>query len=167
MWSTLKNRMGSKPPLIKIGNRGKGVSNILFFLPSEKEFAPIAAHFIKHGSKDIQTVFVLHESGLPFYSNQVTQNMITFSDKDLNQFGLIRSEQLLDRIRSKRFDALVDLNRNLDQTLSLLALELDIPMKIGFQSPLAENLYTMVIEPSPNGFLESSYETIERLLGLA
>ncbi|MGY8788652.1 MAG: hypothetical protein ACKVH5_10220 [Fidelibacterota bacterium] len=39
-------------------------------------------------------------------------------------------------------------------------------MKIGFQSPIADQLYTLVIEPSPSGFLEKSYETIERLLGL-
>ena len=45
-------------------------------------------------------------------------------------------------------------------------MELDIPIKIGFQSPLADKLYTLVIQRSSTGFLEKNYETIERILGL-
>jgi hypothetical protein len=43
---------------------------------------------------------------------------------------------------------------------------LDIPVKVGFQSPLSDRLYSMVIEPSQTGFLEKNYETIEKVLGL-
>ena len=61
---------------------------------------------------------------------------------------------------------MVDLNQSNEQTLSLLSMELDIPIKIGFQSPLADKLYTLVIQRSSTGFLEKNYETIERILGL-
>jgi ADP-heptose:LPS heptosyltransferase len=110
--------------------------------------------------------YIVHEDGAHFYSEQLKQNLITFSDEDLNKFGFINSSKILDQIKSFQYDALVDLNQSMDQPLSLLALELDISMKIGFQSPIADQLYTLVIEPSPSGFLEKSYETIERLLGL-
>ena len=37
--------------LIKISSSGKGVNNILFFLPSEKNLAQVVSHFIKKHSK--------------------------------------------------------------------------------------------------------------------
>lgn len=166
-WLKLKKRMSTNLPLIKIGQGGRGASKILFLLPSEKEYAPIAAHFVKQQTTDKEFHFVLHESGLPFYSNQVKENLVTYSDEDLNILGLIQSKPILDRINPIKFDAVVDLNRNLNQTLSFLVLDLDIPLKIGFQSPVADQLFTMVIEPASDGFLEKSFDTIERILGLA
>ena len=167
-WYRLKGKRNTHHPLIKIGKKGKGISSILFLLPSEKAYAPIAAHFIKKDEEamDKKMGFVVHENGSHYYLEHLKQNMITFSDNDLNKFGLINSPAILDRIKSFQYDAMVDLNQTLDQPLSLLALELDIPMKIGFQSPIADQLYTLVIQPTPNGFLEKNYETIERLLGL-
>jgi ADP-heptose:LPS heptosyltransferase len=84
----------------------------------------------------------------------------------MNWLGAIKSESVLDRIKSFQYDAMVDLNQSNEQTLSLLSMELDIPIKIGFQSPLADKLYTLVIQRSSTGFLEKNYETIERILGL-
>ena len=84
----------------------------------------------------------------------------------MNWLGAIKSESVLDRIKSFQYDAMVDLNQSNEQTLSLLSMELDIPIKIGFQSPLADKLYTLVIQRSSTGFLEKNYETIERVLGL-
>ena len=84
----------------------------------------------------------------------------------MNWLGAIVSESVLDRIKSIQYDAMVDLNQSDEQTLSLLSLELDIPVKIGFQSSLSDKLYTLVIQRSTTRFLESNYETIERILGL-
>ena len=36
----------------RISSNSKGVNNILFFLPAEKEFAQISAHFIKPNYKN-------------------------------------------------------------------------------------------------------------------
>ena len=168
LWWHAMSKQQTDKPLIKIGKEGTGVSSILFFLPSEKSYAPIAAYFVKKDQDvpDKKMEYIVHEDGAHFYSEQLKQNLITFSDEDLNKFGFINSPKILDRIKSFQYDALVDLNQSMDQPLSLLALELDISMKIGFQSPIADQLYTLVIEPSPSGFLEKSYETIERLLGL-
>ena len=170
LWWTILFRGGKKEQsIVTIKKKGRGAANILFLLPSEKEHARIAAHFVKRDLDDYsrQIRYVVHKDGLQFYSKQLKPNMITFDDEDLNWLGGLKSESVLDRIKSLDYDALVDLNQSEDQTLSLVTMELDIPIKIGFQSPFADKLYTLVIQRSPRGFLEHNYETIERLLGLA
>ena len=167
-WKIIFRRKNNQSELVKIGEDGQGVATILFLLPAEKEYAQIAGYFVKEDFDNQlrQIHYVVHKNGLRFYPDQLKPNIITFNDKDLNFLGELVSKSILDRIRSIEYDALVDLNQSLDQTLSLLSLELDIPVKIGFQSPISDKLYTLEIQKSTKGFLEQTYETIERLLGL-
>ena len=167
-WYTLMRRKYNHEHVIKIGKKGRGASKILFLLPTEKEHAQIAAHFVKRNFVDetLQIRYVVHQEGIQYYSDQLKPDIITFSNDDMNWLGAIVSESVLDRIKSIRYDAMVDLNQSDEQTLSLLSMELDIPVKIGFQSPLSDKLYTLVIQPSTTGFLETNYETIERILGI-
>ena len=44
-------------------------------------------------------------------------------------------------------------------------MRLDIPIKVGFSSPISNYLYTVVLDPSENSFLEDNYITIEKILG--
>ena len=167
-WYTLLRRKYNQGHVIKIGKKGRGASKILFLLPAEKEHAQIASHFVKRDFVDdtLQVRYVVHQDGIQYYSDQLKPDIISFSNDDMNWFGTIVSESVLDRIKSIRYDAMVDLNQSDEQTLSLLSMELDIPVKIGFQSPLSDKLYTLVIQPSTTGFLETNYETIERILGI-
>ena len=48
----------------------------------------------------------------------------------------------------------------------MLAFELDMPLKIGFNSLIANKTYTITLERKDNGFLENNFQLIERLLGL-
>ena len=167
-WYTLLRRKFNHERVIKIGKKGQGASKILFLLPAEKEHAQIASHFVKRDFVDdnLQVRYVLHQEGIQYYSDQLKPDIISFSNDDMNWLGAIVSESVLDPIKSIRYDAMVDLNQSDEQTLSLLSMELDIPVKIGFQSPLSDKLYTLVIQRSTTGFLETNYETIERILGL-
>ena len=167
-WYTLLRRKFNHERVIKIGKKGRGASKILFLLPAEKEHAQIASHFVKRDFVDdtLQVRYVVHQEGIQYYSDQLKPDIISFSNDDMNWLGAIVSESVLDRIKSIQYDAMVDLNQSNEQTLSLLSMELDIPVKIGFQSPLSDKLYTLVIQRSTTGFLETNYETIERILGL-
>ena len=167
-WYTLLRRKFNHERVIKIGKKGRGASKILFLLPAEKEHAQIASHFVKRDFVDdtLQVKYVVHQDGIQYYSDQLKPDIISFSNDDMNWLGAIVSESVLDRIKSIQYDAMVDLNQSDEQTLSLLSLELDIPVKIGFQSPLSDKLYTLVIQRSTTGFLETNYETIERILGI-
>ena len=167
-WYTLLRRKFNHERVIKIGKKGRGASKILFLLPAEKEHAQIASHFVKRDFVDdtLQVRYVVHQEGIQYYSDQLKPDIISFSNDDMNWLGAIVSESVLDRIKSIRYDAMVDLNQSDEQTLSLLSMELDIPVKIGFQSPLSDKLYSLVIQRSTTGFLETNYETIERILGI-
>jgi len=167
-WYTLFRRKFNRKRVIKIGKKGRGASKIIFLLPAEKEHAQIASHFVKRDFVDdnLKVRYVVHQEGIQYYSDQLKPDIISFSNDDMNWVGAIVSKSVLDRIKSIRYDAMVDLNQSDEQTLSLLSMELDIPVKIGFQSPLSDKLYTLVIQRSTTGFLETNYETIERILGL-
>ena len=157
-----------KHPRIKISKEGRGVKSILFFLPEKKEDAKIAHYLIKTESPlpDYNIGFVCNESSMSFYSNSLNAEIFSYNDNDLNYFGVINNEALLNQIRSMSFDALVDLNTNFCAPTSMLAYELEISLKIGFDSIIANKLYTITLERNKNKFLENNFEMIERLLGI-
>ena len=153
---------------IKISKEGRGVKSILFFLPEKKEDAKIAHYLVKTDNPlpDYDIGFVCNENAVSFYPNNVNAKFFSYSNNDLNYFGVIKNENLLNKIRSMPYDALVDLNTKFCAPTSMLAFELDIPLKIGFDSIIANRLYTVTIERNKNKFLENNFQMIERLLGL-
>ncbi len=162
-------RSSVKPEnLIKISKKGKGVKKVLYFLPSEKHLAQVAAHFIKprFRNNNLHIDYVLHEDGLNYYQDELLPQMILLNDRDFNWFGAVISKNIIDKINSIKYDALIDLNQSVNQTLSLLSMELDIPIKVGFETVFPDQLYSIVIEPQKNGFLEENYIMIERMLGI-
>ena len=156
------------PPKIKISKEGRGVRSILFFLPEKKEDAKIAHYLIKTENPlpDYNIGFVCNESSMSYYKNSINTEIFSYNDNDLNYFGVIKDEALLNQVSSMSYDALVDLNTNFCAPTSMLAFELEIPLKIGFDSIIANILYTVTLERNENKFLENNFEMIERLLGI-
>ena len=81
--------------------------------------------------------------------------------------GIINTQSFIDRIRALNYDALIDLNISFNPAATMLAWELYNPLKIGFQSSMADKLYTVILENKRNGFFEKNFQTIEQLLGLS
>ena len=167
-YQKIVNRGSYTTPLVKITNSGNGVKSVLFFLPPERDAAQVVAHFIKRSKSNasLDFKFITHQNSLPFYDNISNSDIITYTENDINWFGAIKTNVILDRIGHQRFDALVDLNQSFNQCLSLLSFHLKIPIKIGFQSPIANDLYSVVIQPAENGFLERNYLVVEMILGM-
>ena len=167
-YQKILNRGFYTTPLVKITDSGKGVKSVLFFLPPERDAAQVVAHFIKRSKSNasLDFKFVTHQDSLPFYDNISNSDFITYTENDVNWFGAIKTNAVLDRIGHQSFDALVDFNQSFNQCLSLLSLQLKIPIKIGFQSPIADDLYTVVIQPVGSSFLEGSYQVVEMILGM-
>ena len=166
-WSYIANRSKIEK-LVKITKGGDGARSILFLLPQGQITAPTVSHLIKRDiDNDFREIrYVVHENGLKYYSEQLKLNMISYSDDDLNWWGEIQSSIILDRIKTIKYDAIVNMNQKFNPTMTLLALKLEVPIKIGFESPFAENIYTMIIQSSETGFFEKNYEKVEQLLGL-
>ena len=157
-----------KPPKIKISKDGRGVKSILFFLPEKKEDAKIAHYLIKTDNPlpDHNVCFICNENSMPYYQNSINAKFISYNEDDLDYFGVIKREGFLEQIRSSDYNALVDLNTSFCSPTSMLAYELEIPLKIGFDSIIADKLYTVTLERNENKFLENNFQMIERLLGL-
>lgn len=169
LWYGLFRPKSKNNKLIKIGKSGRGSKNILFLLPTNKEQAQLASHLIKksEGNQSIDFHYLVHEDGIKYYSKELKPQIMSYSSEDLNWLGAMNSIKILNKISNLKFDTLVDLSHSVeDRYLSLISLELDIPIKVGFQSAISEKLYTLVVEPSKDGFIEKNYETIERVLGL-
>ena len=155
-------------PQIKISKEGKGVRSILFFLPEKREDAKVANYLVKADNPipGYTIGYVCNEKSKSYYLNSNKVKFITYKDDDLNYFGTIKSEALLDQIKSIQYDALVDLNTSFCAATFMLAYELDMPLKIGFNSLIANKGYTITLERNKNTFIENNFQLIERLLGL-
>ena len=167
-WKNLMKKT-HRDPLIKINSDGNGVSSILFLLPNKKEHAQIINYLIKR-EKELPgyTIrYVCHKDALPFYPTELHKHFITFDDDNLNQIGIINTQSFIDRIKALNYDALIDLNISFNPAATMLAWELYNPLKIGFQSSMADKLYTVILENKRNGFFEKNFQTIEQLLGLS
>ena len=91
---------------------------------------------------------------------------MTFKNQDLNWTGTLSNQSIIDRINSVRYDALVDLNVEVQPALAVVIYKLKTPIKIGFKSKYSDKLYSLVIEKEVTGFVENQYRIIEKILGL-
>jgi hypothetical protein len=154
--------------LFEIKKTGNGIKKLLFFLPLEKSDAQLANYFTKTPTKENNIIrnYFVHEKALAHYSDQILKDSIIYNDDDFNWLGIIKTSSIINQINKKEYDALVDLNPGDERLISLACLKLKIPIKIGFQSPLADNLYTLIVQATENSFVEKHYKMIENLLSL-
>ena len=169
VWNSFKKTFVKNDHKIRLAKVGTGADAILFLLPADAVNAQIAAYFVKRDlEKEPKTIrYLVHQSGLIYYPEQLKPSIITYNDEDLNWWGVIANPSMLDRVKSVRYDAMVDLNQEFHPAMAMLILELEIPIKIGFQSDLADKLYSLIIQRADSGFFENNYHTIEQILGLS
>tara|TARA_B100001248_G_scaffold208731_1_gene162770 strand:- start:1363 stop:1905 length:543 start_codon:yes stop_codon:yes gene_type:complete len=167
-WQKIFKSKVYKESLIKISKGGKGVKSVIFLLPSEKKQAQIASHFIKNDDKknNFRFHYILLEQSLPFYSENIIPNAHIIKEDDMNWFGVINSRSIVDKINKLKFDAIVDLNKSHNQNLSFIINDLNIPIKVGFQSEFSRFLYSIILESNSGGFMEENYLKIENILGI-
>ncbi len=167
-WYRIFGKNNRQNKLVKISKKGKGVASVLFLLPTEKKYAQLASHFIKKDNKKLKKhySYLVHEESLKYYQNHLFENSFVILENDLNWFGALSSDKIINKINSEKFDAVVDLNIFSNQSLSLIINRLDIPVKVGFENLFSTLLYSISIEPKTIGFMEEHYIMIERILGI-
>ena len=153
-------------PLVKISKSGTGVKRVLFLLPFEKKVAQVISHCIKRNSADLNCKYILYEKSLIHYKYIPKSQIIILTDDDINWLGGIKNRMLVNDIINEKFDALVDLNQSHTQSLSLLSMQIKVPIKVGFQSPISSHLFSIIVKPEENNFLEANYQLIENILGI-
>ena len=92
-WTTLKKN-NQKEKLVKIGQGGTGANSILFLLPSIKETALVAAHLVKRDmeNENRQIRYVIHQNGLPFYSENLKPSVSAISGSSLLKRSRLRRD---------------------------------------------------------------------------
>lgn len=167
-WKNLFNKEVENPS-IEISKEGRGVSSILFFLPEKKEDAKIANYLVKvqNPLPGLQIGLFCSEKSKEFYPHSGNVRFFTYKDNYLNYFDTIKSVALFDQINSTKYDAIVDLNTEFCAASTMLALEIDAPIKIGFDSIIARKIYTITLERKTNAFLECYFSKIMGLLGVS
>ena len=164
-----KNLFNKKKDIyqIKISKEGKGVRSILFFLPEKIQDAKIVNYLVKieNPLPGYDIGLVCSEKSKIFYPHIENVKLFTFNDEDLNYFNTIKSVSFMDQISSKSYDAIVDLNTGFCAATTMLAFELNAPLKIGFDSIVNRKIFTITLERKENTFLESYFSRILSLLG--
>ncbi len=166
LWKNLFNKKEDIHQ-IKISKEGKGVRSILFFLPEKIQDAKIVNYLVKveNPLPGYDIGLVCSEKSKIFYPHTDNVKLFTFNDEDLNYFNTIKSLSLMNIISSKSYDAIVDLNTGFCAATTMLAFELNAPLKIGFDSVVNRKIFTITLERKENTFLESYFSRILSLLG--
>ena len=104
VWNSFKKNFVKNDHKIRIAKDGTGADAILFLLPADPVNAQIAAYFVKRdlGIETRTIRYVVHQSGLSFYPEQLKPSIITYNDEDLNWWGAINNPSVLDQIKSFR-----------------------------------------------------------------
>ena len=170
LYLSWKNLFSNKKdrPHIKITKEGRGVKSVLFFLPEKKEDAKVINYFVKVENPlfDYEIGLVCSDKSKSYYPHVDNVSLFTYSDNDLNYFKTIKSAALLNEIKKKNYDAIVDLNTDFCAASSMLFFDLDAPLKIGFDSLINRKIYTITLELKENVFLEIYFSRILSLLGV-
>ena len=165
-----KNLFNKKEDIhhIKISKEGRGVRSILFFLPEKIQDAKIVNYLVKveNPLTGYDIGLVCSERSKIFYPHIDNVKLFAFNDEDLNHFDTIKSVSFIDEIKSKNYDAIVDLNTGFCAASTMLAFELDAPLKIGFDSIVNRKIFNITLERGENTFLESYFSRILSLLGV-
>ena len=167
LWKNLFSKKGDIHQ-IKISKEGRGVRSILFFLPEKIQDAKIVNYLVKveNPLPGYDIGLVCSERSKIFYPHIDNVKLFAFNDEDLNHFDTIKSISFIDKIRSKNYDAIVDLNTGFCAAATMLAFELDAPLKIGFDSIVNRKIFNITLERKENTFLESYFSRILSLLGV-
>jgi len=153
---------------ITISKEGSGVKSVLFLLPENIEDAKLA-HYLAKVDDPIPGYrfgYICSKKSKRYYPSSSRLRFFTYGEEDLNYFGVIKTQGLLDKIQSTNYEALVDLNTRFSATTLMLAYELDIALKIGFNSPIADYIYNIILDYDQNKFFENNFLIIQRLLNI-
>lgn len=94
--------------------------------------------------------------------NHLDCKLVLFTPSQINRFFL-PDKTLLTRLRGKKFDAVIDLNRNEDTFFSCVANVVHSEIKVGFRRNRSEDYYNLLFESKQNEPLAAYTKFLEHL----
>ncbi|MBT7899739.1 MAG: hypothetical protein HN601_02195 [Candidatus Marinimicrobia bacterium] len=166
MWRKFQKRKIEPIPTLSLSQDGERLNALLIFLPDNIEDARIMSHFIKSLTGNVAVHFICHEKVKHVFPNELQGNIITFSDKEINWWGIISDNSFRNRIEKISIDALIDLNLKDYFLYHELSCSIKSPLKIGFNTYGSDDYYNIIIDHQKGEFLEKSFNNLNKILGL-
>ncbi|MBL7013482.1 MAG: hypothetical protein ISR83_03600 [Candidatus Marinimicrobia bacterium] len=165
-WKKFQNKKKMESPTLSMSQKGEGVNALLVFLPENLEDARIMGHFIKSLTGNVAVHFICHQKVKSVYPDELQGNIISFSDEDINWWGIISENAFREKIKNIKMDALVNLNIKDHFLYHELSSSIQAPLKIGFHTDESDDYYNIIIDHRKGAFLEKSFDTLNKILGI-
>ena len=107
--------------------------------------------------------YLLKDSILSFYSNEIIQNSIQYTYNDMNSLGLPR-DIFIDKIREYNFENIVDLNANFSRFGAFLCMLSNSKVRMGFNYDNSKKYYNVILDSNYQQDLEGTFKMIQQFI---
>ncbi|MFQ6677689.1 MAG: hypothetical protein ACE5D0_05145 [Fidelibacterota bacterium] len=159
-------------PNLLLGKEKYPFSNFLILLPKSPESSRAARMFTQSLQNaigpqgHIQVRYIAKRINLEYVDTAINDRLITYSDENINRWGL-PEQSLLKIIFVSKPEVVIDLNLEFDPVSATIVQQSAAPMRIGFYNEENEKYFNILIDRNENEFIENGYKKIQQLLGLA
>jgi len=171
LWNRRRNnQLKDSNVKVQLSSSGGYLKLVVFLLPNKNNFMRIAEYFIRsikqsnYSGTEIR--FVCSKEANFIDDNTVNTGVSMYDSEDLDKWGL-PSLHFEKQIRDLHAEGFVDLDPEFNPVNASLAIASNSPIRIGFESSLANYYYNITLSTKEPFLLEKSYKKIENLLGLA
>ena len=107
--------------------------------------------------------YLLKDSILSFYSNEIIQNSIQYTYNDMNSLGLPR-DIFIDKIRTYNFENIIDLNANFSRFGAFLCSYSNSKYRVGFNYDNSKKYYNVILDSNYQQDLEGTFKMIQQFI---
>lgn len=147
---------------VSISNKGIAPKKVLMIFPFEKDFFRVASYSYRNLPYDKNKssfYYLINESFIDSFS--LRKGEIINLNFDNN--NIINQKEVISKLRSIKFDVLVDLNIKFQQKIEKF-INLDADIKIGFKHKKSDLLYNIQLDISKSEIAEKGYQQIINLI---
>ena len=143
----------------------KDLSNgtTLIILPDHDIAFDLAKLFFEKAESEI--TFLLKDSIVSFYPNEIISKCIQYSYKDMNSMGLPR-EVFIEKIQSCNFENMIDLNISFSRFGAYLSLFGSAKVRMGFNYDNSKKYYNVILDSNYQRDLSGTFKMIQQFINI-
>ena len=143
----------------------KDLSNgtTLIILPDHDIAFDLAKLFFEKAESEI--TFLLKDSIVNFYPNEIISKCIKYSYNDMNSIGLPR-EVFIQKIQSHHFENMIDLNISFSRFGAYLTLLSSAKVRMGFNYDNSKKYYNVILDSNYQRDLSGTFKMIQQFINI-
>ena len=107
--------------------------------------------------------YLLKDSIVSFYSDEIIENSIQYTYNDMNSLGLPR-DIFIDKIRTYNFENIIDLNAKFSRFSAFLCLLSNPKVRMGFNYDNSKKYYNVILDSNYQLDLEGTFKMIKQFI---